>query len=184
MAFLPAIPLGFKIAGASGIASIAGNALSGGAQIPDWLRDMLKAEIARDRSSQFVPDEAAFTAQTESNIDRILARLPVGIENFEADLASRGIRGSGEATGRKFADVIAPITREATGAAVSGQVAFEGLKQRGNIAADQARNQLIALLTGSTNPEQDFLDRLFGGIGSLGAQGAQIGALSGLGVFK
>lgn len=135
-----------------------GGLLKGGQktpQLPKEVMDLLYQNARMDRSSMFIPDQAAFTASINSRIADILSQIAPGMEAFNADRAARGTFSSGEATTQAYRTVYAPIARAATGAATEGAVQYEGLRQRGAIAADSARQNALGLLAGSSGRSID-----------------------------
>jgi len=107
------------------------------------LMNLLRSEAARDMTTGFLPDEGAYNASMKAEVDSIMSRLPAGITDFNADLASRGVFGSGEAPKRMYADVFAPLAREATLATTRGRREYQGLKVQGMSAAEQLRQGKI-----------------------------------------
>ncbi len=99
----------------------------------------LRTRALQERYTGFLPDEGAFDASLQAEIDAILARLPISTEQFNADLAARGIFSAGEAPAAFSRDVLAPITREATSAVTRSKLGFQSLFQQGRIAEEQAR---------------------------------------------
>lgn len=87
--------------------------------LPDWGRHRLMEMADSERFSGFLPDQAKFDQALKSKLDEFMAQLPIGEEAFNADLASRGVFGAGEAPAAMYRDVYAPIAR--AGATAIGQ---------------------------------------------------------------
>ena len=155
-----------------------GGALFGGEspRIPPYMEQLLLKAYNDRNMTGFLPDKGAYDESLRANIDEIMAGLPVGSEAFETDLASRGIRGSGEAAKYKYGQVYAPIARAATSAAAQSNLGYAQAFQSGNIAAEQLRQQTLQMLMQmhQFNTGLDYQDYmsdqagigdLFGGIG-------------------
>ena len=104
---------------------------------------MMSALAGRDMTSAIVPDESVFESALGSKIKGILSKIPAAQQNFNSDLASRGIFGSGEAPGRLYADVYAPISAEASTAASEGMASYAQLAMQGKIAAEQLHSNAV-----------------------------------------
>ncbi len=80
------------IAGA-GLATQAISGFLGGnkqGELSKEVQDLLKANVRKDRSTQFLPDKSAFDAQLKAQLDELFAKLGVNLEDFNAGAASRG----------------------------------------------------------------------------------------------
>lgn len=176
----------FPVVAAAGLAAGAAGRFFGGgnqAQLPEYLIKLLRDNARRDRSSMFIPNQQAFTNQTNAQIDEILAQLPVNQEAFNADLASRGIFRSGEAPKALYQDVYAPIARAATSAAVAGQVGYEQIRQRGAIASEQLAMQSLQLLIQGETPQRSGLQSLMDLLVEGGDFAAKFAIASKMGLF-
>lgn len=122
--------------------------------LPDWLKSRLMKESARDTSSGFLPDKGAFDANLEAQLNEIFARLPVSIEQFNTDLASRGIFGAGEAPKALYSDVFAPIARAGASATAASNLGYAQLSQQGQIAGEQLRLGALNTLTGAVTQDE------------------------------
>jgi hypothetical protein len=160
-------------------AGILGQALSGkdkpGQLSPEVLKLIMDA-VRQDRSSAYLPDESTYMAGIQSQIDEILAGIPVGQEAFNTDLASRGIFRSGEAPKELYRNVYAPIARAATSAAVQGRIGYENLRFNALSTANQQQLQALQLLVSGSTPQggqtsmfQDFLSGIGQGATQIGA---------------
>lgn len=137
-------------------ASILGDLLGGGGsgpQIPDWLEALLRDEIAQVRSDDYSGAGEGIRAKAQAQIDQILSQLPIAQENFEADLARRGISGAAEGTTRLYRDVYAPIAQSA--ATVGAGAEFEAAQFELNARQRQQQliNQLLQIALGGV-PQQ------------------------------
>lgn len=160
-------------------AGIAGQVLGGkdkpGQLPPDVLKLIMDA-VRQDRASAYLPDEATYMSGIQSQIDEILAGIPVGQEAFNTDLASRGIFRSGEAPKELYRNVYAPIARAATGAAVQGRIGYEGLKFNALSTANQQQLDALRILVGGSTPEGGQTSWLQDLIFGLGQGATQYGA--------
>lgn len=167
---------------AGNLVSGIGGGLFGGdsPRIPKYVEDLIMTAYQDRNMTGFLPDKGAYDASLRANIDEIMAGMPVQSEAFEADLASRGIHGAGEAPKFKYQGVYAPIARAATSAAAQSELGYAQAYQRGSIAAEQMRQQMLGYLLQyhQTNTELAYRDYvadqsgiadLFGGIGEFGA---------------
>ena len=102
---------------------------------------LASASAQRENFEGFVPDRSAFDAQIQAQLDQYLAQLPVAQNQFNADLASRGIFGAGEAPKFLYSDVYAPIARAGAQAITQSNVQFEQLSQQGRITQAQLQQQ-------------------------------------------
>lgn len=156
-----------------------GGALFGGEspRIPPYMEQMLLKAYNDRNMTGFLPNKGAYDESLRADIDEIMAGLPVGSEAFESDLASRGIRGSGEAVGAKYRDVYAPIARAATSAAAQSNLGYAQAYQSGSIAAENLRQNTLQMLMQmhQFNTGLDYQDYIadqagigdmFGGIGN------------------
>ncbi len=172
------------VAAAAGAASLAGSLFGGGGgSMPDWLIDEIRNQIAATRSTSFVPDQGAFNAQTQSNVDNILAQLPVSREAFNTNLASRGIYSAGEAPKAEYADVYAPIARAATGASVAGQVGYQQLAMQGQQFQSNQLTNLLQLLTQTQTPSKSGFQNVMSAVGGLGDFGIQLEMMKAYGLL-
>ena len=103
--------------------------------MPSALDSVIASRAKQENFNGFLPSEEAYSSALDAQIEDIFSRLPVGRENFEADLASRGIRGSGEATKFLYSDVYAPIARQAALATSQSKLSYFQAFQTGSIAA-------------------------------------------------
>lgn len=90
-----------------------------------------RKRVAGHRTSGFMPDKADFDAALQSQIEQIFSRLPVSVEQFNAEAASRGVFSSGEAVTSLYRDVYQPFSQQAIGAAAQSNLAYAGQFQQG-----------------------------------------------------
>jgi hypothetical protein len=135
---------------AQGIGGIAGLIAGGTAkrpEMPEWLQKAMMEMMDMKNFAGFMPDKDAFDRSYWGKVDEILATLPVAKENYNAELASRGIHGAGEATKYGYEKVYAPVARATAGVAAESGIAFEEMRQRGSIAIQQLRQNTLQMLT-------------------------------------
>lgn len=169
------------IAGIGAGASLAEALLGGGQQgIPQEVIDMLLREYRTARETGFLPDEAAYEAQIQADIEDVMSQLPIGEEAFMAQIASQGIYGAGELTKNLYRDVYAPLARAGTGAAVRGRLGYAQAYQQGQF---QATNILSTILQAYINKQPSMLQRLGGWLGEAGGLGMKYGLAKELGIF-
>ena len=97
--------------------------------------------LSEERFTGFLPDEATFEADLEARLDEIFAQLPGGIEAFQADLATRGIFGAGEAPAALYRDVYAPIARAGASAVAGSRLAFQEQTIQAKFEMERFRQQ-------------------------------------------
>lgn len=117
---------------------------------PATIRRILNA-IRTARGTSFVPDEGAFNAQADADIEDILAQIPVGEEALEAEFASRGTNVSPGTVGALIREVRAPAIRAAGSVRAQSRLNFQRAKIAGTTAQNQVLNQLYQILAGITN---------------------------------
>lgn len=176
MAFL-GITTGMLVAGASLLGGQLLSSGEGSKQVPRKYRDYFQRKADEFDTNAFIPDEGAFTAKAQSDVDRIMSQYGYSQEAFNADLASRGIFGSGEAPGYLAREVRAPFIREALGATTQAQKEYEYLAQSGGLGGAQIGAGKEATFAGLINPTDtargavgDTMS-LFGTLGLLKATG-------------
>jgi len=131
--------------------SVIGDIFGGGdnrdKELEDWfMKNVVMPGYRTERTSGFMPDEGDYDAAIEADINDIMSQLPMGMESFNADLASRGIYGAGEAPKRMYSDVIAPVARQASNAAVQGRLKYAQSYQQGRMAEENQRMQYLEYL--------------------------------------
>ncbi len=107
-------------------------------------------QIRQIRSSGFVPDQAAFEAQSDAEIDEIFGRANLNAEQLEAEFASRGTNVSPGTIGALVSEVRAPAARAAASSRANAAVNFQNLKTQGLSAQEGLINQLMAILAGGS----------------------------------
>jgi len=134
------------------VSSLAGGLLGGGGKapkVPQYLMDLVLAQYKNQNYTGFLPDKEAYDRSMRSDVDQIMSQLPVSMDAFESNLASRGVSGAGEAAKFQYRDVIAPITSAAAGAVAKGNLGYAEAYQRGSIEEahmrSQSLNQLIQM---------------------------------------
>jgi len=183
------VPL--AIAGIGMGANILGKLMGGGqpqsAQVPSWLSDMLRDEVRNFRSDDFMVDTGAFSALGEAESQQILSQLPVGMEAFNAEAASRGVFTSGEGMSNLYRNVVAPVYGMAETARSRRTVQGEQLRLQGATQAEQLRQQLLQMLAGTIRPEmkqKGFGQQIGDLLTEIGGFGAKAGIGTELGLFE
>jgi len=164
-----------------------GGSGGGAPTIPPWLIEMAKKQYEMDNYTGFLPDKQAYSASAQAAVDSVMSRLPISMESFNADLASRGIYGAGEAPKYMYRDVIAPVAQAATNAVAQSELEYARAYQSGSIQAAQMKqnafNVLSGLVTGNVGLErenygyeQSGRSQFFGELGNIfGDIGGSIG---------
>lgn len=176
-------PLGIGLLG--GGATLVGDVLSNRDQgVPPWLVDMLREQATQDNYQGFLPDKQLYDANLQSQIDQLLGQLPVGLEAFNAEQASRGTFTAGEATGAAYRDVYAPIARAGTQAITQSNLGYAQAYQQGSIQAANLRQNYMQLLVNSViNRRPSITGSIGSGLAGLGKIGTQFSLLKALGIF-
>lgn len=110
----------------------------------DWMETELKKQYETERFSGFLPDEGLYKDAFQADMDQIMAALPIAGEEFNANLAARGMFGAGEAPAAYYRDVVAPVAREATSAASKYNLAYQQQYQQGRMAEEQLRRDYLS----------------------------------------
>lgn len=142
---------GLVSAGASIAGGVAGGLFGGGGgapELPEWLQDLILQEYNSRSYEGFAPDRSTFTSSMNAEVENIMRKMGINKDAFRAESASRGIHGSGEAMGAMYSSVVAPAVGEATAATGRTMIQYEGLEQRGEIAAASLRGQNLDRLMG------------------------------------
>jgi hypothetical protein len=150
----------------------------------DLAYDEAMSQYESERYNGFLPDKGAYDSELEATLASITGQIPVAEENFNADLAARGLFASGEAPKAMYRDVYAPVAREAYSAAAKNRLAYAQAYQQGSMASEQLRAQYLSTVINLLlNREQLKLQKsaqssgMFGDIfGGIISAGAQIGA--------
>lgn len=121
----------------------------------DSVIDVLEQEYKRNRGD-FAPDVKAWQDVMKADVGQIMSSLPMSMEAFNADLASRGIYGSGEAPKHMYQDVVAPVARAATGATARFNLGLEESRQRGVVAEAQIRQQGLRDLLNAIISKEEY----------------------------
>ncbi len=149
-----------------------------------WIQSSAMEKYQNERYDGFLPDKGAYDAELEATLASITGQIPVAEENFNADLAARGLFASGEAPKTMYRDVYAPVAREAYSAAAKNRLAYAQAYQQGSMAAEQLRAQYLStLINFMLSREQLGIQKkaqssgMFGDIlGGIISAGAQVGA--------
>ena len=171
------------IAGLSLGTKALGSLLGGGGNLPDWYMKILRDEAERDRTSGFLPDKEVFDADLGAQLDEFYAGLPVAREQFESDLASRGIRSSGEATGELYRTAYAPIARAGASAVARSNLGYAQMFQQGRYQEEALRAKYTAMLGGALARQTTFGQRMGELFGDLGDFGIKYSLLDMMGLF-
>ena len=150
----------------------------------DWAESEAMSQYESERYDGFLPNKGAYDSELEATLASITGQIPVAQENFNADLAARGLFASGEAPKAMYRDVYAPVAREAYSAAAKNRLAYAQAYQQGSMAAEQLRAQYLSTVINLLlNREQLKLQKsaqssgMFGDIvGGIISAGAQVGA--------
>ena len=110
-------------------------------EMPEYIRQMMMEMYDLDTYAGFLPDDEAFERSYWGKVNETMSRLPVAKEAFNAELASRGLHGAGEAPKYMYSDVYAPVARSVAGVAAETGLARAEMRQRGAIATQQLRAQ-------------------------------------------
>lgn len=160
--------------------NILGKLMGGGqqqsAQVPEWLIEMLRGEVRNFRTDDFIEE---FTSLGEAESQEILGQLPVGMEAFNAEAASRGVFTSGEGLSNLYSNVVTPVFRAA-------ETARSGRRAQGTQMAHQLRQQLMQMLAGTIRPEtpqRGFGQQIGDLLTEIGGFGTQLGAGQAMGVY-
>jgi len=124
---------------------ILGGLFGGGGNAPEmpaWLGDMILSEYNNRSYEGFAPDKSVFTSSLNAQVGQIMTDMAIQKDAFNAEAASRGIHGSGEAMGAMYSSVVAPAVGRAAAATGQTMMQYEGLQMQGEIAAAnlQGRN--------------------------------------------
>jgi hypothetical protein len=149
-------------------------------RLPEYLKKMLLSAYNDRNFTGYLPDKQAYDQTMRTEVDEIMAGIPIQSEAFEADLASRGIRGAGEAPGYKASQVYAPVTRAATTVVARSQLGYAQAHQQGMIAHERMRQNYLSMLMQyeGTNLDLEYRDfmadtaglaEFWGSIGEMGA---------------
>lgn len=109
----------------------------------DSVEQLLKARADQDSMTGFLPDADAWDASLDAQIQEIMAGLPVSMENFNADLAARGLFSAGEAPKYLYANTIAPVMKAAATATAQAKLGYSQMYQTGAIASENAISNRI-----------------------------------------
>lgn len=110
--------------------------------------NLLMKSAGPANSSGFLVPEGSFQQALDAKLDSFLAEIPAGEEMFNADLARRGIFGSGEAPKEMYRSVYAPIARAGTSAIAESMLSYQQMRQQGLIAAEGFHQQGLNRLSG------------------------------------
>ena len=135
--------------------SILGNILGGKDEgVPSWMIDELRNNANSTSTTGFLPDKAVWDRMMNAQVQDAMGGLGAGIENFNTDLASRGIYGSGEAPKNLYSNVYAPVARSVSSAVTNANLGYAQSYQQGMESAAQIRanysQQLLAALQNRT----------------------------------
>lgn len=117
-----------------------GNKSNGGLS---WMEQKLYEYAYDGKYEGFLPNESVFQEQAKADEARVLAELPISVEAFNSDLASRGIYSSGEASKHLYGQVYAPIAREMASVRASARLGF--MQARLNAMSQMKQMQFGAL---------------------------------------
>lgn len=101
--------------------------------------------VTQENYEGYLPNQSLFEEQFAAEEQRILGRLPVSLEAYRANQASRGIFSSGEAAGAEFRDVFAPVAGEIASARTRATLGFEQLRLQQKTALLGFKHQAVQL---------------------------------------
>lgn len=136
----------------AGLAIGAGSKILGGIfgsrdeGLPPDIIDLIRQFATNPDTSGFLPDKSAYEADFNAKMKNILAGLPVGIENFNTDLASRGIFRSGEAPKNLYSQVFAPVAGQLASGAAASNLGYAQAYQQGRMGQEQLRANALQML--------------------------------------
>ena len=179
------------VAGISAGASLLGGLFGGGGgtegAAPQWLIDMLRGEAGGGVQGAFLPDKAAYDEELQAQLAEIMSQLPVGMEQFSAQAAARGVFGAGEGMTSLYRDVVNPIFRTAATTTAQSKLGYAKAYQAGSMQAEQFRQNALQMLVQATlarkGKDPSGFQRFMGGVGNLGEFGFQYSILKQLGMF-
>lgn len=176
----------FLLAGGVAGAKAIGDLLSSGDEgIPSWLIDELRGMAGERNYNGFLPDKSAWDADLKAKLADVYATLPVGVENFNADLASRGIFRSGEAPKNLYGQIYAPIARTAASAVASSNLGYSQQYQQGmQFGANLRQNYYNMLLQAVMQRQPSAAGTLGGSLSDLASAGLTLGGAYYLGKQK
>ena len=155
-------------------------AIRGAITPPDPFNKLQEQILAEERFTGFLPDEETFEADLQAQLDEIFAQLPGGIEAFQADLATRGVFGSGEATGALYRDVYAPVARAGASAVASSRLSFQQQQLQAKFEMERFQQMTWeTLLNAMLERERIQAQKDAQGGGFWGAVGTGIGIIGG-----
>ena len=140
---------------------------------PAWLSEFLRNEATKRDTTGFLPDRSAYDQSANAGIASVLEQLPVGMEQFNAQAASRGVFNSGESMKHLYSDVVSPIFTSAANISAQSNLAYTQAYQQGSIAAENIRQGAINRLTGYTTGRTSATAAGLGNLGADAAQGSQ-----------
>lgn len=117
--------------------------------LPDWyIRELFNA-LDESRTGGFQPDATRYiqpmnanlyNQDTNARVAGLLSQIPMGVENFNADLGNRGIYGAGEAPKNLYSSVYAPVAQGVAQVASQNALGYQTLEQ--NVMSDLRQNEL------------------------------------------
>jgi hypothetical protein len=144
---------------------------------------MLMQVIRGQRMNMTIPSEAAWSANSNAQIADIMAQLPVGREAFNADLASRGLSSSGEATKNLYSSVYAPIGRAAATVGSQNMLGYQSMKMQAEQQNQQAMMQALQMLVGGQAGSSTGTQQLFDLLGEGGDFATKFLMMQKMGLF-
>jgi hypothetical protein len=179
------------IAGMGAGASLLGGLFGGGGgsepAAPQWLIDLLRSEAGGGVQGAFLPDKGAYQEQLQTQLAQIMSQLPVGMEQFNAQAAARGVFGAGEGMTSLYRDVVNPIFQTAASTTARSNLGYAQAYQQGSMQAEQFRQNALQMLVQASLAQKEGspsgFQRAMGGVGNIGEFGAQYGLLKRLGLF-
>jgi len=141
----------FTIAGITKVGtSLIGGLLGSGRSAPQLdprLLELWEKEYERRNYTGFMPDKRAYDRSARGMIDEIIADLPMSTDVFDANLAARGIHGSGEAPGHYYSQVVAPVMKAAGNVVNQSQLAYSQAYQHGMIQEEMLHQKNLENFT-------------------------------------
>lgn len=135
----------------------------------DDIINELQAFYRQNRSGRLAPDIQAYKQVQETETAQILSTLPFSKEAFQADVASRGIFGAGEAPKNLYRDVYAPVAQGVAGVQAKFGLGLEEARRTALVQEAQIRQQALNSLLQAIIAKEEYTtswSEAFLGIGS------------------
>ena len=171
-----------------GVGMLLGGILGGAGKsepsMPQWWVDMMLKEMGGlDELNQFMPSAETFEAATQADIDIQLDKMPIQLQQFKGQAASRGVFTAGEELTGEYRNVYAPIATGVAGIQTKGNLAYE--RSRSDFAMNVQKMRLDTLRTLGTGLAARHPSdiNIWDTVGELGGSGLKYSILKDLGIF-